>query len=436
MRWTAMSLMVGLSVACSETGVNTLDEKSRAGTSDDAGDGNAPPEVTVVLRPLNVRTNGSVTAAAEATDPEGDPITVSYAFTVDGVTVQEGSETTLSGIDHFEKGQSIQAIATASDGTHESTAESNTVVVLNTPPTAPMVSIEEHEAGITCVVTEPANDDDVDPIDYGFVWDVDGVAFTDTSTTTYDADTVPGDALGFDELWTCTVTPNDGEEDGPSATATYMAEECPDAWFENDFNGETPTELEYNGDAYHDPPAGNVRLAGSGITYDNNVMYLKDTIPSDQFYVSFDTNMAGEGDGVALIISNDSDFTAHRPDQPYGIGGPTGYIVIFDTWSNVVDPGTSDFVAVYSLNETWPHTILVHNTSIPRLDDGVDHTFEITVNAGRILVDIDGLNYLDYDLPTLPDPEVMIGWGAHNGVMTGTKTVDNIVVSCRPPEGT
>lgn len=92
-------------------------------------------------------------------------------------------------------------------------------------------------------------------------------------------------------------------------------------------------------------------------------------------------------------------------------------------------------MAVYDLNEVWPHDILVYNTAIPTLDDGVDHTFEITVDAGRMLVYIDGVNHLDYDLPTLLDPEVMIGWGAHNGVKTGTKTIDNIVVACTAPDG-
>lgn len=573
-------VVLGLSLwsgACSETGISGRDGKNRGGTTDASAADDGPVTGSVRLRPDAPKTNDVAIAELDMADALYDEDDVSYAFEVDGETVQHSTDALLRGIDHFDKGQSVQVFAIVDNGPYTTTLESNTVTVANTPPTAPMARIDadhacpdgwtemtdgdrcvrvfvdgtstwqqaqaqcremggdlarignaaenelvtsmaaaagmpgEHfwigyndlategtwswidggpvtyenwrpgepstsddgysncgtiyfiasmwglwndfwcdppygqggfacqvdteESNLTCIIEEPSNDDDMDPIDYRFSWDVDGTPFTEALTTDHPGDTIPGESVSDRRLWTCTVTPNDGEEDGPPATAQYGEEGCPDAWFETDFNGATPTELAYNGEAYHDSAAGNVRIAGAGIAYDNNIVYLKDAIPSDQFYVSVETNMAGEGDGVAIIISNDDDFTAHRPDQPYGVGGPTGYIVIFDTWSNAVDPKPGDFVAVYDLNEVWPHDILVYNTAIPTLDDGVDHTFEITVDAGRMLVDIDGVNHLDYDLPTLLDPEVMIGWGAHNGVKTGTKTIDNIVVACTAPDG-
>ena len=38
--------------------------------------------------------------------------------------------------------------------------------------------------------------------------------------TVWPGDTVPAVDTFADEVWTCTVTPNDGEEDGPTATAS------------------------------------------------------------------------------------------------------------------------------------------------------------------------------------------------------------------------
>ncbi len=77
---------------------------------------------------------------------------------------------------------------------------------------------------LVCTIDEESTDADGDPITYTFDWDVDGSAFTDTDTTTHEGDTVPGEDVGFDEVWTCEVTPNDGEDDGESATATHESE--------------------------------------------------------------------------------------------------------------------------------------------------------------------------------------------------------------------
>jgi hypothetical protein len=74
---------------------------------------------------------------------------------------------------------------------------------------------------LVCSIDEESTDADGDAIAYTFDWDVDGSPFTGTDTTTYDDDTIPGDALGSEETWTCEATPNDGEDNGEYASATY-----------------------------------------------------------------------------------------------------------------------------------------------------------------------------------------------------------------------
>ena len=139
MRCASISLTLLIALACSETSVSKVDGDSKPGSSSGSGGDNAPPEAEVLLRPVNPRTNDTVNAVAEATDADGDSITLSYAFTVDGVNVQDGSDSTLSGGEHFNKGQTIQVIVSASDGSDSTTAGSNTVVVANTPPPPPPV---------------------------------------------------------------------------------------------------------------------------------------------------------------------------------------------------------------------------------------------------------------------------------------------------------
>jgi hypothetical protein len=80
---------------------------------------------------------------------------------------------------------------------------------------------------IVCEITSPSTDADGDPITYDFAWDVDGESYTDTDTDTHDGDTVPGDALASDETWTCTVTPNDGEEDGEPGSDSWATDAAP-----------------------------------------------------------------------------------------------------------------------------------------------------------------------------------------------------------------
>ena len=84
MRCSAISLTLLMAVACSETGVSKSDGDNEPGSSSGSGGDNTAPDAEVLLRPMNPRTNDTVTAVAEATDADNDTVTLSYAFTVDG----------------------------------------------------------------------------------------------------------------------------------------------------------------------------------------------------------------------------------------------------------------------------------------------------------------------------------------------------------------
>ncbi|MDP6933640.1 MAG: hypothetical protein QGG40_12030, partial [Myxococcota bacterium] len=82
----------------------------------------------------------------------------------------------------------------------------------NALPTAPMVTIEPTDPGadqdLTCTVTTESTDADDDTISYHFLWSRDG------EETTYDGTSISADETEADQIWTCTVTPNDGTDDG------------------------------------------------------------------------------------------------------------------------------------------------------------------------------------------------------------------------------
>ena len=79
---------------------------------------------------------------------------------------------------------------------------------------------------LICDIDTESIDGDADVLSYDFSWEVDGVAYTDATTTIETGDTVPADDISGNETWTCTVTPNDGDEDGSSASAEYFVEGC------------------------------------------------------------------------------------------------------------------------------------------------------------------------------------------------------------------
>ena len=59
---------------------------------------NTAPEIaSVSMTPTTVYTNDTVSAVATATDADGDDLTLTYAFSVDGTIVQDGPDDTLDG---------------------------------------------------------------------------------------------------------------------------------------------------------------------------------------------------------------------------------------------------------------------------------------------------------------------------------------------------
>lgn len=193
---------------------------------------NSPPEVTTLsLSPSNPYTNDTLTASVAASDAEGDTITLAYAWTVNGTLVSTG--TSLPGSD-FVKHDVVELTVTASDADGPGTPASASVTILNTPPTAPIVRFDPTEPiegdALLCEVDAPSTDADGDAIDYTMSWTVDGAAYpaggdVGPSTVSWTDDEASASDTHAPELFACTVTPNDGDDDGPSASASVLIDD-------------------------------------------------------------------------------------------------------------------------------------------------------------------------------------------------------------------
>lgn len=230
--------LAGQTVAC-----RTDIDDGKGGTDTDTASvviQNTPPEVTsVTLSPSSVATNDTLAASVNSTDADGDTVTLSYAWYVGGNLVGE-TGSSLSGITYFDKDQAVYVEVTPNDGTDDgTTVTSSSIIVSNTAPTAPSISIDPEDPmpgtdDLVCLIDAASSDDDSDTITYTFDWEVDGSTWTGSTYTTYEAgDTIDGADVSVEEEWTCTVTPNDGDDDGSTSSASVSIS-C-DGWdWDND----------------------------------------------------------------------------------------------------------------------------------------------------------------------------------------------------------
>ncbi len=220
----------GQSVVCTAT---TTDGKGGSDTATATVTiANTPPTLSsVTLTPSAAATDDTLSINEATSDADGDTVTVSYAWYVNSSLLTSGSDSTLDGSSAtlgFSKDDTVYAVVTASDGADSTTATTSTVTIANTPPTAPVVAITPADPvegeDLVCEVVTASTDADGDAIDYTMTWTADSVAFTGLLTDTWTDDTVDGADPVADEVWECTATPNDGDDDGATATDTVTVE--------------------------------------------------------------------------------------------------------------------------------------------------------------------------------------------------------------------
>ncbi|MFH1465056.1 MAG: hypothetical protein ABIO70_11785 [Pseudomonadota bacterium] len=177
---------------------------------------NAPPVVeSVVLDPSEAYEGSTLTALVDASDPDSDALTLSYAWAVDGVLVREGAEATLSG-EHFDKHQQVVLTVTPNDGFVDGEpVDSAAVEILDSAPALTSATIDPpvlYEANTAACLPSGWADDDGDAEQYLTSWSVDGV-------TTAGVETLDGATFDKGQPLTCTLTPCDGEVCGEPVTS-------------------------------------------------------------------------------------------------------------------------------------------------------------------------------------------------------------------------
>jgi len=183
------------------------------------------PNATVVLDVTSPTTNQVITASSTASDADGDALTYTFTWKVDGAVrnVVSGpnasSSIDLAVAGNGDRGQTVLVEVVASDGTLQSPTASASVVVANTSPTV-TVSLNDTspQTRDVLVATAAAQDADADPLTLTYTWSVNGIVRQAGTSNTFDL-AVKGNGDNGDVVSVIT-TASDGTA---SATASASA---------------------------------------------------------------------------------------------------------------------------------------------------------------------------------------------------------------------
>jgi len=225
---------------------------------------------------------------------------------------------------------------TSSDSEGAGTSGSS-LLVINTPPSPPTVSISTGPTtsfDLVCSVGTPANDPDGDPLSYDFDWlDPSGnVAYSLAGGTDSDTLSVPASVTTTGDVWTCRVSASDGLVQGPADQATVtVSYDC------------SGLSLDGNDDYVEVPHSSDLTLASSDYTI--------------EWWMLLDGAAGGD------LISK----RGTGSQSGYTVGAGPTYLMAGNGCCGggsamYFNDSTSDF-APTDLSSGWHHVALTHDTS-------------------------------------------------------------------------
>jgi hypothetical protein len=181
---------------------------------------NEPPEmVAVSLTPDLAYEASTLVAEASAYDPNSDAITLSYAWSINGLELTSGEASTLDG-EFFDKGDVVQVSVTPHDGYVNGEAMSaDAVTISNSLPSIATVEISPDPVNVasdlSCIPSGWV-DDDGDAEGYLYSWEVDGVVRGTDATLEHGS-------FSKNQSIQCTCTPFDGLDQGTPLSSLITA---------------------------------------------------------------------------------------------------------------------------------------------------------------------------------------------------------------------
>ncbi len=189
----------------------------------------APEAPKAVILPAEPRRTHLLQGALSAPSSDADQDRLSYRFTFskDGKKVASSADgREVAGI---KKGEVYDLEVVANDGEADSAPAKVRATVKNSRPTAPVIAFEtlplRRIEPVKVRIATASTDADGDKVSYSYQWSRDGQVQKQLS-----GPELPAGTAKKGERWSVAVTPNDGEENGPTASLeAVVADSAPTA---------------------------------------------------------------------------------------------------------------------------------------------------------------------------------------------------------------
>jgi uncharacterized protein (TIGR02145 family) len=208
---------VGDSITCTATATD-VDGNQVSSTDVVVVQNTIPIISSASITPVPAYNDSILTCSASVLDPD-ESLTPTYAWSLGGVSAGIGTTIDL-GTMSAAPFDTVVCTVSVSDSLGETDSDFSSLVLENRLPSAPSILISptapiEAVDDLLCSIDTFSVDLDGDAIDYYFSWMVNGSPYMgSTNSTVYTDDGIPAAMTIEGEVWTCTVTPNDGAQDG------------------------------------------------------------------------------------------------------------------------------------------------------------------------------------------------------------------------------
>jgi hypothetical protein len=179
----------------------------------------APTVASVEISPDPAATDDDLTATAEGwNDPDGDAAGYDWLWEVNGGSgwAVAGDNSSTLAASEFARDDQVRVTCTPNDGVEAGPAMQDSVTIVNTPPTVPLVDVTPDDPATTADLiadVSGSSDIDDDTVTFSYRWLKNG----EHQPALDNAASVPAAATSAGETWRCEVTPSDGTDTGAMA---------------------------------------------------------------------------------------------------------------------------------------------------------------------------------------------------------------------------
>ncbi|MBK9649142.1 MAG: hypothetical protein IPO67_29015 [Deltaproteobacteria bacterium] len=194
----------------------------------------------------------------------------------------------------------------------------------------------------------------------------------------------------------------------------------------------------FAGYANYDSANGWVELTKPLTNQSGTAFQTASTASGDNVVIQFSFYASGGSgaDGLSLTALDSSRMSGFVGELGGGLGykGLPGWSVEIDTYYNAeyADPTPQDHVS-FHLDGNVQTPLLW--AALPEMEDGAWHEMSVSVTGSTVLVDVDGVNYINGTVSGITAFPAYVGFSASTGALTNSHLIDALEVTRSVCEG-